>query len=80
MEAVSTSETSVSFYQSARRNIPEESHLHLDNTLLQSVDCRNYFKPEVDSGDVVGLRVDNKITLLGRLVLGSASKCYEGRI
>jgi hypothetical protein len=27
-EAVSTSETSVNFYQSARRNIPEDSHLH----------------------------------------------------
>jgi hypothetical protein len=26
--AVSTSETSVSFYQTARRNIPEDSHLH----------------------------------------------------
>jgi hypothetical protein len=28
MEAVSTSETSVNFYQTARRNIPEDSHLH----------------------------------------------------
>jgi hypothetical protein len=28
MEAASISETSVSFYQTARRNIPEESHLH----------------------------------------------------
>jgi hypothetical protein len=28
MEAVRTSETSVSFYQTARRNIPEDSHLH----------------------------------------------------
>jgi hypothetical protein len=28
MEALSTSETSVDFYHTARRNIPEESHLH----------------------------------------------------
>jgi hypothetical protein len=29
MEAVSTSETSATFYQTARRNIPEDSHLNL---------------------------------------------------
>jgi hypothetical protein len=28
MEAVSTSETSVNIYQTTRRNIPEDSHLH----------------------------------------------------
>jgi hypothetical protein len=28
MEAASTSETSVNFYQTARRNIPEDSYLH----------------------------------------------------
>jgi hypothetical protein len=28
MEAVSTYETSVNFYQTAQRNIPEDSHLH----------------------------------------------------
>jgi hypothetical protein len=28
MEAVSTSETSVSFYHTTRRNIPEDGHLH----------------------------------------------------
>jgi hypothetical protein len=27
MEAASTSETSVKFYQTAQRNIPEDSHL-----------------------------------------------------
>jgi hypothetical protein len=27
LEAVNTSETSVSFYQTARRNIPENNHL-----------------------------------------------------
>jgi hypothetical protein len=34
MEAVSTSETSVNLYQTARRNIPEDSHVH-DTKLLQ---------------------------------------------
>jgi hypothetical protein len=29
MEAVSTSETSVNFYQTTRRNIPEDSHIHI---------------------------------------------------
>jgi hypothetical protein len=28
METVGTSETSVNFYQTTRRNIPEDSHLH----------------------------------------------------
>jgi hypothetical protein len=28
MEATSTSETSVNLYQTTRRNIPEDSHLH----------------------------------------------------
>jgi hypothetical protein len=28
MEAASTSETSVNFYQTTRRNIPEDNHLH----------------------------------------------------
>jgi hypothetical protein len=30
MEAVSTPETSVNFYQSTRRNIPEDSHFNLE--------------------------------------------------
>jgi hypothetical protein len=29
MEAVSTSQTSANFYQTTRRNIPEDSHLHI---------------------------------------------------
>jgi hypothetical protein len=29
MEAVSTSETSVNFHQTTRRNIPQDSHLHI---------------------------------------------------
>jgi hypothetical protein len=30
MEAASTSETSVNLYQTTRRNIPEDSHLHMN--------------------------------------------------
>jgi hypothetical protein len=29
MEAASTSETSVNFYKTTRRNIPEDSHIHV---------------------------------------------------
>jgi hypothetical protein len=29
MEEVSTSEASINFYQTTRRNIPEDSHLHI---------------------------------------------------
>jgi hypothetical protein len=36
MEAVSTSETSFSSYQTTRRNIPEDSH-------LQCISCRRFF-------------------------------------
>jgi hypothetical protein len=32
MEAASTSETSVNFYQTTRRNTPEDSHLHISLT------------------------------------------------
>jgi hypothetical protein len=34
MEAVSTSETTVNFYQTTRRNIPEDSHLRLVTCLF----------------------------------------------
>jgi hypothetical protein len=36
MQAVSTSETSVNFYQNTRRNIPEDTNLH--NHLVMSFD------------------------------------------
>jgi hypothetical protein len=32
MEAASTSETSVNFYQTTRRNNPEDSHLHTSHS------------------------------------------------
>jgi hypothetical protein len=32
-EVVSTPETQVNFYETARRNIPEDSHLHVLNDL-----------------------------------------------
>jgi hypothetical protein len=34
MEAVSTSETSVSFYQTTRRNIPEDVNFHTTHGCL----------------------------------------------
>jgi hypothetical protein len=37
MEAVSNSETSVSFYQTARHNIPEHSHLQICKILYSCV-------------------------------------------
>jgi hypothetical protein len=39
MEAVSTSETSVNFYQSARRNNPEDGHLNTRR--LENLKSRN---------------------------------------
>jgi hypothetical protein len=39
MEAASTSETSVNFYQTTRRNIPEDSHLQIP-TYLNKLDLR----------------------------------------
>jgi hypothetical protein len=39
MEAASTSETLVNFYQTTRRNNPEDSHLHA---------CRENLKSHID--------------------------------
>jgi hypothetical protein len=41
MEAASTSETSVNFYQTTRRNNPEDSHL-LYKTVLVEIGLRLY--------------------------------------
>jgi hypothetical protein len=38
MYAVSTSETSVNLYQTTRRNIPEDTHLHLQS-ILTMIHC-----------------------------------------
>jgi hypothetical protein len=46
MEAVSTSETSVNFYRTTRRNIPEDSHFHTRRSMNLkshvSILCRHY--------------------------------------
>jgi hypothetical protein len=34
MEAVRTSESSVNFYETIRHNIPEDSHLYLDDRVI----------------------------------------------
>jgi hypothetical protein len=42
MEAVNTYETSVSFYQTSRRNIPEDSNLHNNFILyITNLDTQN---------------------------------------
>jgi hypothetical protein len=46
MEAVSTSEMSVNFYQITRRNIPENSHLHTR--------CRENLKSHLDQTVMAG--------------------------
>jgi hypothetical protein len=49
MEAASTSETSVNFYQTTRRNIPEDSHLHTRHREnLKSHLFTNYLSLAVD--------------------------------
>jgi hypothetical protein len=45
MEAASTSETPANFYQTIRRNNPEDSHLHTlrrDNLKSQPRNCKKY--------------------------------------
>jgi hypothetical protein len=37
MEATSTSEMSINFYQPIRRNNPEDSHLQLDNSVTTNI-------------------------------------------
>jgi hypothetical protein len=37
IEAASTSETSVNFNKTTRRNIPEDSHHHLHNVMFESI-------------------------------------------
>jgi hypothetical protein len=46
MEAESTSETSVNFYQTTRRNNPEDSHLH--NRRRENLKSQTCFKFAVD--------------------------------
>jgi hypothetical protein len=58
MEAASTSETSVNFYQTIRLNNPEDSHLHCDGEFTENQQLLNkqvlvyykqvlvYYKPQ----------------------------------
>jgi hypothetical protein len=48
MEAVNTSETSVSFYQATRRNIPEDSHLHTHRRKNLKSHQENFFLKRQD--------------------------------
>jgi hypothetical protein len=51
MEAVNTKETSLNFYETTRRNIPENSHLHTrrrENLKSRTVITRNR-RPKLDA-------------------------------
>jgi hypothetical protein len=57
MEAASTSETSVNFYQTTRRNNPQDVHIHLSPALISDNDSifvilhRNDYENEIRFGD-----------------------------
>jgi hypothetical protein len=53
MEAVSTYETSVNFYQTTRRNIPEDSHLHTRRRENLKSHLRIPLKQEITSFRVI---------------------------
>jgi hypothetical protein len=59
MEAASTSETSVNFYQTTRRNIPEDTHLHtLSRQNLKShIKVSGHWKEYFEAG--AGMRLSN---------------------
>jgi hypothetical protein len=42
METVSTSETSVNFYETAQLNVPEDSHLHVKFSMNYYLQVNNY--------------------------------------
>jgi tRNA threonylcarbamoyladenosine modification (KEOPS) complex Pcc1 subunit len=64
MEAVTTSETSVNFYETTRRNIPEDSHLNCGRHLHQ------YIGVVFSASDYSGLRaIVNKKRLRWKIVL-----------
>jgi hypothetical protein len=54
--AVSTSETSVNFYQTTRRNIPDDSHLH-----IRRCGNRNSHQVETDSRNIISYRYYSNI-------------------
>jgi hypothetical protein len=71
MEAASTSETSVNFYQTTRRNIPEDSHLHIRRSeKLKSHD--------VDIASSRGLKSTNRTTKNNQLFSVTLNLGAEG--
>jgi hypothetical protein len=59
MEEVLTSETSVNFYETARRNIPEDCHLHTrrrENLKSHKALQNMYFSPNIVS-DIKSRRI-----------------------
>jgi hypothetical protein len=57
MEAASTSETSVNFYQTTRRSISEDSHLQqkesLKQTALHNLPKRHFAPTVIYEGDIM---------------------------
>jgi hypothetical protein len=88
MEAVSTSETSVNFYETTRRNIPEDGHLHspgLNNTVYHLnrnpttiTYCGTKIKSEAGPARVNSRETRVKVTLVARpLLTPVAQKLYR---
>jgi hypothetical protein len=61
MEAASTSETSVNFYQTTRRNIPENSNLHTRHreNLKSHIMCRHDIEREEYESDSLLIRPES---------------------
>jgi hypothetical protein len=51
MEAASTSETSVNFYQTTRRKNPEDSHIYA--RLITCVKCKPYATSKVKNRNII---------------------------
>jgi hypothetical protein len=58
VEAVTPSETSVNFYQTTRRNIPEDSHLHIRRR--ENLKSHQYTYLRLGSSNQIGLPPGSK--------------------
>jgi hypothetical protein len=53
MEAASTSETSINFYQTTRRNIPEDSHLQTSQPFEVRLASKQYLKIQYPTSEKI---------------------------
>jgi hypothetical protein len=80
MEAVSRSETSVNFYETTRRNIPEDGHLHfiylfvVDN--MKKIK-RNSDIHSINTGHKHDFHMPNANSLFNRKVLTTQESSYS---